>query len=1506
MRNKNAAWFKRLVSGLLAVVMCVTLLPVGVFADDIGSGGGGPTTSVQPPANIKMSNYTKLCNGGQYQAQHDYEPGAGGAYIHDMRFDGNNLKQTGFCITHGAPIHLGKTWNLVGDYAQQGAKREFQAMILDYYYYYIEESDRIKAALGGREPTAAEFQELQNGTSPYQPTYGNGVNGFWYCREVDRGAMNASTQALLWAYIAAEKAGRQGELDPLVNENVQYPASANSAAVQTALRILAKERKAAYVKSGYDSGASVEAYMDEIASMVIASRAGEFGKRTYYEYSPDGAHSSDQHIVLPFSGGPIDDYYDVWLKLVQKIDGNTGNPISGVKFSVYGDAARQEWLADMITGPDGSAKAFIRSVAKVGSTRTLYIAETEPAAGYSAASGIYQITVTEGHDTEETAIPVPGAMQSVGNTPPPPGGGDDDDEIRKVDAKTNAGVGPCTFHFEGTNEKGEYKSFDLTTTATGSLPIQWGRPAEPLYVEPGEYTVTEKTPPPGYENTNESRHLVLKYDKDLDRQTSSGPLIFKNNPLIRIRLIKIGDDGSRLAGAVFNVYKDGNLIGRETTDDNGEINVEGYNGQGLTEGYYMFEEVEAPPGYLLPANNWVGVWVNPGEEALTDPITVYMRNYKNPEIVIMKYVNGTLTPLPGAEFEVMIDGAILGKFKTGDDGKIVINYDVYGQFLRDKGIYAKGHWTVSVRETSAPDGYLIDDTQWQTAELWEGEKLKEFVFEDTPYPEILIYKRDAETGELLDNCSFNVKINGIDIGNFVSGQNGNEKGTVKIDYEKYARFLQDINGKQVLENGWNVTVTELEMPDNYNKDRQQDSTGGDGYTISKVLGPDQKLVEFTFRDHEYRDIKVTKLDAETGWPLAGATFNLHCVAADSPLSPGNISDRQLTTDASGYVTFVDVPNGTYFLEEIKAPNGYEENPEWSTGDKGNKTTIIVTSDSDPIIEVTAENEPKSGFRLLKIDADTRQPIPGVVFEFTPVSPLTGSPIEATTDENGVIVIENLNIGQGGNGVKEGTYIAVEKSAPKPYRVDSTPHTVEVRNGHDATQITLENVADGMLNIVKIDSVTGEPLAGAYFKIQKASGEDVAEVGPTGRNGYVSWAGFEPGGSYKVTEIRSPEGHVLDTTPQTFTVPEDVSGWTHTLFFGNAPLSNMWLRKIDAETGLGLKGAIFKITTGDGTIIRQNAETDEGGYIKLNNLDEGTYLVQETKAPTGYILDDTVRTVVLRKGYTEIVKIENRQPGGIRIRKVDSATGDPLEGAEFQLYDINDRPIGGVVKTGIDGYATWNNLEGGQYQVEEVAAPKGYIRDTHKRKIEVKDFVTTQYEWKNSQEATITVYKRDGDTLVPLGGAKFEIRDMDGGVVQTLTTDLTGSATSSRLPLGWYRVVETEAPRGYTLNSDEHLVEVKDGTPVSIDHLDWSDKVLIVHKRDAITKQPLTGAWFELQTIDGKLVQEQFGTDASGVCVTKALEPGKYYPKGAARFAAALSTSSSFLETVLKPVQIRSA
>jgi len=160
---------------------------------------------------------------------------------------------------------------------------------------------------------------------------------------------------------------------------------------------------------------------------------------------------------------------------------------------------------------------------------------------------------------------------------------------------------------------------------------------------------------------------------------------------------------------------------------------------------------------------------------------------------------------------------------------------------------------------------------------------------------------------------------------------------------------------------------------------------------------------------------------------------------------------------------------------------------------------------------------------------------------------------------------------------------------------------------------------------------------------------------------------------------------------------------------------------------------------------------------------------------------------------------------------------------------------------------------------------------------VKKFTATEYEWVNAEEATITIYKRDGETQLPLAGAEFEIRDLNGGVVERLTTDIHGSATSKKLPLGYYQIVETKAPHGYQIvETKSDPVEVKAGSPVVVERDNWSDKSIIIRKRDVNTQQPLQGAWFELQTVDGEILQDAICTDASGVAVTKKVEPGMYY------------------------------
>ena len=1391
---------KRLFSGFMAAITLLTLLPALPAAAADTSGLPATIECTYVPQMHKTMNIL-----------------GGTAYLHIMEFDVNGTGTVGFCGDHNKHLgtgNIGDTWYLNGPVTNDAMRA-----ILTYYY-----------------------NEYDN-------------NG-WSARDSvtsNNGIANGMVQAMLWE-IKANPNNYTHVFEK--DENYLSDPTADkthfgmSDAGYNELMRLAQVRVNAYEAINGNYVITNPTYTDPVQesawllSCIFANyKNGRYPDMDFAYYLP--ANNVDQpiYVRIPNSidGDPI------YVK-IQKVDEN-GNPLAGATFGFSMSIADGSLmsLGSATTEADGWATYMIRESQLAGATSiTVFATETDAPRGYKLDPTVYQTTATTAANSSPETAAVFNGGQPVKNNKDEPK--EPEGLIQKIDSRTLQGIGPATFHFEGETADGQYYSQDWTCDANGSLDLQWWDPDSTSdYIPPGDYTVTETDPPPGYKKTEDGQFIWLRYNEATQEATKSGNLTFTNDRLRSVQIKKISADGEPLAGAQFDIYRDGQLVGHEETDANGQFVWSGDNG--LEDGLYTFVEMAPPPGYLLPYENVKSINVDSSDIHDDVMLSLTFTNYRESEIKIQKLSTGTNMPVEGAKFEVAIDGETLGEYVSGPDGTILISPDDWYGFLQEEGMANRTSWTVSVRETVAADGYLIDSTDWVTQELHQGETLKPFVFTDTPYPEIWIRKLDRETKEPLQGAGFEVEIDGIDIGGpFYT----DETGWVKITYDVYKRFLQDFNDPLPY-NGWGVSVTEVAVPDNYNKDSQPLGTDETRqYTLTGTLGPQQSKIEFTFEDTSYRDIKVTKKDAETDWPLAGAEFTLESVTLDN----GGSYSKQLTTDASGFVVFEDVPNGTYKLWESTAPKGYESNDEVKT--------VIVSSADEPVIEFEYKNEPHSGIRILKVDAATDQPIPGALFRITPMAPLTGPSIERETDENGLIVIENA---------EPGTYKIEELSVPDPYVVNSEPHLVEVTNQHDAFPITIYNHAEGMLYIQKLDADTHEPLAGAYFDIHTAGGTYVGTAGPTGPNGYATFAGLEPG-SYVVKEIKAPDGHVIDPTPQSFEVSATDSGKIYTLIFDNKPTANLWLRKYDQLTKVGLEGAVFKLTTVEGTIVRENLHSGPDGFIKVNDLEEGAYLIQEIEAPDGYILNPEPKLINLRHDYTEVVDFPNVKPGSIAIRKIDAKTEAPLAGAVFELYSIDDKLLD-TQTSGDDGYAYFNGLEPGQYYIKEKEAPEGYTHSTVPVKIEVEAFKSVEYEWKNGQNATLTIIKRDKETKTPLANATFEVRNLDGTLAATLTSDGSGYATTDRLTPGWYKVTETIAPNGYLLDTEEHLIELKENTPAVLELFNQPAKGIVIHKVDGTTQEPLSGAVIELQTIGGKLI-DSYTTDASGTINTQAVEPGFYY------------------------------
>ncbi|EOS63871.1 hypothetical protein C816_03645 [Oscillibacter sp. 1-3] len=674
------------------------------------------------------------------------------------------------------------------------------------------------------------------------------------------------------------------------------------------------------------------------------------------------------------SEDPPDADPHVYIK-VKKVD-SKGNPLANAVFEVL-DKSGASLGITLTTGADGTACAEV-PLAQGETSIDVKVQETQAPPDCELDDTIYPVHLDANqHGTAGKAALVSGKA-IVNDKPTEPGDG----SFRKVD-QYGKGIEGAKFLIEGQADSedgstGQRVHVERFSLKSGEIPVQWVNPDMPNYIPPGHYTIREVTPPPGYRPTDEVRHIDLYQNGQC-----SGDVIFTNEKFRTIKLIKQDDSGKGLPGAVFKVERNGQDLGSVTTGPDGTFVLEGENDTGLLPGLYTFTETTAPEGYLLPSERVHQVWLF--EEGDTvEQYVLAVTNYQYPDIEIEKISRETGKGLAGATFEVRINAQTIDTFKTDEEGKIHLTYEQYGRFLKPEGAES---WTVSVREITAPNGYLIDDENWQEAEMHQGEELKTFTFTDTRYPYIRIIKRDRETGETLPNTTFHVWIDGKDIGTKVT----NELGIITIDYDEYGRFLDEHN-----HDNWTITVQEEEMPDKYNKDKQDAS--GD-YTLTQTLKWGQEYAEFTFKDTHFRDLRITKRDKSNTWTLADATFTLDSLNLEN--EKGGPIHREGKTDANGQLTFKDLPNGTYRVTETVPPTGYSlADPNWQD--------VTITSYSDRVIDIEFLNAPEQGLLIRKLDATTKQNLAGVKFEIRYLgtadssSGTTNDPMEKITDSNGLI------------------------------------------------------------------------------------------------------------------------------------------------------------------------------------------------------------------------------------------------------------------------------------------------------------------------------------------------------------------------------------------------------------------------------------------------------------------------------------------------------------------------
>lgn len=1105
---------------------------------------------------------------------------------------------------------------------------------------------------------------------------------------------------------------------------------------------------------------------------------------------------------------------------ITKVDAASATTLlPGAAFGLYKDAQCTDLVGKATTDVDGKAEFTGLELGK-----TYYYREEKAPTGYVLDSSIKDVTIGNGTETaiETKKITVEDEKQN-GSL-----------RVKKVDDGVPANpIKGIQFKLKNGSSVYVQKNgtdYTVTTDENGEAIFE--------NLPYGSYTLEEVagSVPAKYTSSTE---ISVKIDSNIAKDVTVVNAVKK----FKLQVVKVDKDNAtkKLSGAIFTLYSSAGVkLAEKETGADGTIEFDNL----AYDGYYI-TEMKAPDGYnsigsiafsadkfsvAQSGTDWSSAW---DEASRTFKITV-QDTKQNGQIVLTKTGKDGVTVLEGAEFTLYKDGLKVAKATSDTYGKVAFTGLAYG--------------TYTVQETKAPTvagkTYIMDPTVYtvevvnDTLNKIKAPNTLTNVGQSINSTNSLVTVTNDEQVTTPPNISFKLlkqakdgvtsaktALSGASFGFYEQTSSGTEKllATATSGNDGMVYFRQ-ISIENCASNSAFV-VRELHAPTGYKKSdidyvlgsTKQDltyyadvpSSGGSGKSDEQILWMLDKSTNQTapskatvVNEQILGRVYVQKTSSYDNTALAGAEFTLYKEDGTTQVSGMNITNPQ-ATDATGGVTFGNLPLGKYVVKETKAPKGYVVSTETQT------VTI-----SDDTLQSCTFRDNRIDLSVSKLAVGGSAELPGAKLAITKTDGTTVVEWTSSTTPKKISYAE-LETGV--------TYILKETSAPAGYaysadiqfeiKADGTISiTNSAANASVSGQTLVMRDAPIAISVEKVDETTSAHLSNAILAVIDAeSGKELERFTTNGTVHALDMSKItvpvdNTKKEYKLREISAPTGYeiaedIIFAVDRAGTVyKKDATGYTTLAVVGTTatltmtdkkmPEGTIYIRKLTpaGNTLSGAKLAIYK-NTDDITTATPILSFTSGTTPKAVKVDDaGTapetlkagekYKLVELTAPNGYLIAKEITFTVTKNASAQyrittisdsnslngdqVTIMMTDQPLSLRIKK-ETSSGDLLAGATLELYIRN---TDGSKGSKIDSFTTnrtnmhtveFTKLEAGkEYLLVETAAPNGFLKSGDiKFTIGADGTITKQYlqqengTWKESRVSGNTVIMTDDEEAVTI-------------------------------------------------------------------------------------------------------------------------------------------------------------